>query len=517
MNTALALFKYLTPESFLAETAFFVLIAGLFKATAARRTALLSLAILGGLASIAWLVLNPDTVNIAHGMAVIDPLTRLGKIAIVALSLGACVYAAASAIEEHFAEYLALILFTAIGMMLLVSAEDLLMIFIGLEMTSIPLYLLAAYLKKSSASAEAALKYFLFGGVSAAFLLFGFSLIYGSTGSTSLQALALIPRATASDPVFLAGVAFALAGFGFKVAAVPFHLWAPDVYEGAPTPSAALIASASKVAGFLILAKFLTLGFVHATGSAVWNLWQPGWLPLVAVLAAASVAVGNLAALSQTNVKRILAYSAIAQSGYMLIGLLAVGQRRETAIASVLFYVIVYALTTLGAFGIVGIVEKRRGGAQLQHFDGLHRSSPGLALALGVFMISLAGIPPLAGFFGKFYLFAGALGSVTSASDGSLGLLWVLIVAIVFNAVSLYYYLIVLKHVFVAPVPDAPHAAEPQPRTAAGYLSGLLAVAVVVIGLYPPLLLEPIAGAVTATARAAAQTELRATLNPPQR
>jgi len=464
MNTAFQLFKYLTPESFLAETAFFVLIAGLFKSTASRRTMLLSLTLLGGLASIAWIALHPENIVICHGMAVIDPLTRFIKIAIVGLSLIACVYAAASNVREHLAEYLALILFSTIGMMLLVSAEDLLMIFIGLEMTSIPLYLLTGYLKRSAASAEAALKYFLFGSVAAA---------------------------------------LALAGFGFKVAAVPFHLWAPDVYEGAPTPSAALIASGSKVAGFLILAKFLTLGFATGTGSAVWDGLQPGWLPLLAVIAAASVVVGNLAALSQSNVKRILAYSAIAQSGYMLLGLLATGVNGLTA---VLFYVIVYALTTLGAFGVVGIVEQRRGGAQLHHFEGLHRSAPGLALCMGVFMISLAGIPPLAGFFGKFYLFTGALGSVSS-QNGNLGLLWILIVAVVFNAVSLYYYLIVLKHIFVVPSTEAATSA-PQPRSAAGFCIGLLAVAILVLGLYPPLLLSPLQRAIhgaTEAAKVAAQ------------
>lgn len=498
MNTAFQLFKYLTPESFLAETAFFVLIAGLFKATASRRTMLLSLTLLGGLASIAWIALHPENIVICHGMAVIDPLTRFIKIAIVGLSLIACVYAAASNVREHLAEYLALILFSTIGMMLLVSAEDLLMIFIGLEMTSLPLYLLTGYLKRSAASAEAALKYFLFGSVAAAFLLFGLSLIYGVTGSTSLQALARMPHETVTDPLFLTGVALALAGFGFKVAAVPFHLWAPDVYEGAPTPSAALIASGSKVAGFLILAKFLTLGFATGTGSAVWDGLQPGWLPLLAVIAAASVVVGNLAALSQSNVKRILAYSAIAQSGYMLLGLLATG---VNGLSAVLFYVIVYALTTLGAFGIVGIVEQRRGGAQLHHFEGLHRSAPGLALCMGVFMISLAGIPPLAGFFGKFYLFTGALGSVSS-QNGNLGLLWILIVAVVFNAVSLYYYLIVLKHIFVVPSTEAATAA-PQPRSAAGFCVGLLAVAILVLGLYPPLLLSPLQRAIHGATEAA--------------
>ena len=495
MNPALHLLKLLAPESILADTALLVLIAGLLKTTAKSRNLLLSLTLVGGLAAGVFLLFFPDNANFSHGMVVLDPLTRLVKLAILALSLITAVFAASSNVREHFAEYLALILFSTIGMMLLAGTEDLLMIFIALEMISIPLYILTGYLKKSSASAEAALKYFLVGGVSAAFLLFGLSLIYGVTGCTALQDLARVPRETLLDPLFLAGVIMAMAGFGFKVAAVPFHLWTPDVYEGAPTPSAALIASGSKVAGFLILAKLLLLGLPKAGGSAAWALLQPGWLPVLALLSAASIVVGNLAALSQSNVKRILAYSAIAQSGYMLLGLMATG---KNGLSSVLIYVIVYALTTLGAFGVCSLVEQRRGGSQLHHFEGLHQSAPGLALSLGIFMVSLAGIPPLAGFFGKFYLFAGALGSVSS-KDGSMGLLWLVIVALLFNAVSLYYYLIVLKHVFV--VPAATEPAPQSPRSAASSFVGLLAVAVFALGIYPDLLLAPIHSAVTAVTR----------------
>lgn len=501
MNPALSLFNLLTPESILAETALVILIAGLIPSTASKRGMILSLTLLGGLLSGAWIILHPANVNLFHGMVVFDPLTRFAKLAILGLSLIATVFAAGSDVRDHFAEYLALILFSTIGMMLLVGTEDLLMIFIALEMTSIPLYLLAGYLKRSSASAEAALKYFLVGGVSAAFLLFGLSLIYGVTGVTSLQELAKISRTVGSDPLFLAGVVMALAGFGFKVAAVPFHLWAPDVYEGAPTSSAALIASGSKVAGFLILAKFLTFGLAKASGSAAWEGMQPGWLPLLAILAGISVIVGNLAALSQRNVKRILAYSAVAQSGYMLLGLTAAG---NTGIASVLFYVIVYALTTLGAFGVVSIVEQRRGGSQLHHFEGLHKTSPGLALAMGVFMISLAGIPPLAGFFGKFYLFSGALSSVHSAHEGTFGLLWLILIAVVFNAVSLYYYLIVLKHVFVVPTDEASVPVASHAGVSA--FVGLLALAVLGLGLYPAALLTPIQNAVAAVSQNAAAT-----------
>ncbi len=486
------LLHLLSAESILAETALVVLIAGLIPATAKLRGMILSLTLFGGLCSGAWILTHPENLNLFAGMVVVDPLTRLAKLAILALSLISAIFAFGSQLKEHFAEYLALILFSTIGMMLLVGTEDLLMIFIGLEMTSIPLYLLTGYLKKSNASAEAALKYFMVGGVSSAFLLFGISLIYGVTGATSLRALAAIPRGTLGvDPLLLAGVVMALAGFGFKVAAVPFHLWAPDVYQGAPTSSAALIASGSKVAGFAILAKFLILGLAKASGSAAWTYMQAGWLPLLAFIAAASVIIGNLAALSQRNVKRILAYSAIAQSGYMLLGLTAAN---EAGIASVLFYVIVYAITTLGAFGVVSIVEQRRGGSNLDHFDGLHKTSPGLALAMGIFMISLAGIPPLAGFFGKFYLFSGALGSVASPYDGSLGLLWVVLIAILLNAVSLYYYVIVLKHVFVTPADDVPAPAECHCGTSA--FVALLALAVLGLGLYPNALLTPIQNAI---------------------
>jgi len=498
MSTAFLLFKHLMPEIILLVTALIVLSVGLVRTN--RRNALLGLTLLGGIASIVWIFFHPENANIAQGMAVIDPLTRFVKMIIVGLSLVACIYTASSNIREHFAEYLALILFSTIGMMLLVSAEDLLMIFIGLEMTSIPLYILTGYLKRSNASAEAALKYFLYGGVASAFLLFGLSFIYGATGVTSLQNLSKMVVIETFDPLLLTGLAFALAGFGFKVAAVPFHLWAPDVYEGAPTPTAALIATGSKVAGFLILAKFLTTGLARAAGSAAWGAFQAGWLPLLAVVAVVSIIAGNLAALAQHNVKRILAYSAIAQAGYMLLGLMATG---ANGLAAVLFYAIIYAVTTLGAFGVVAIVEQRRGGSHLHHFDGLHKNAPGLAFAMGVFMISLAGIPPLAGFIGKFYLFAVVLDFGSSTETGALGHLWLVIIAVIFNAVSLYYYMIVLKHIYIAPEQDD----KPWTRSAAGYCVGILATAVIVIGIYPSTLVKPafsaVNGAIIAAEKAA--------------
>ena len=206
------------------------------------------------------------------------------------------------------------------------------------------------------------------------------------------------------DPLLLVAIVTTVIGFGFKVAAVPFHLWAPDAYEGAPTPSAAFIASGSKVASFYILAKILTLGFAGAEGSAVWHGYASGWTPVIAVVAV----LGNLTAIVQSSVKRLLAYSAIAHAGYMLLGVLA---NTPSSHSALLFYVITYALTVLGAFGVVTVVEEATGGDALANFAGLSRRAPGLSLCLLVFLLSLAGIPPLAGFIGKFFVFSAAAGA----------------------------------------------------------------------------------------------------------
>lgn len=475
--------KLLAPEAILVATAFIVLGLGLSASVDRLRPTLTRLSLLGGLAAASVLFIYPENACILNGMVVLDPIGRIFKLAILVLALITVIFSAASPVRRHFAEYLALILFATVGMMLLAGTEELLMIFIALELTSISLYALTAYLKESSASAEAGLKYFLIGGVSAAFLLFGLSLVYGVAGTTNLRLLMHLAPAKAGDPLMLAGIVLTLVGFGFKVAAVPFHLWAPDVYEGAPTPTAALIASGSKVAGFFILAKMLALGFGASVGMAAWSQFRPGWLPILAIMAALSIVLGNLAALVQSNVKRLLAYSAIAHSGYMLLGLTAANPAGFTA---VLFYVIVYALTSIGAFGVVEVVERRRGGSDLQDFDGLYKTSPGLALCLLVFLISLAGIPPLAGFFGKFYMFAETLSA--SGSGSNPGMLWLVVLAIAMNAVSLYYYLIVLKHAFVAKPVDE----EPCKAASCTPVIVVLALAILLLGLFPDALLVPI-------------------------
>ena len=234
----------------------------------------------------------------------------------------------------------------------------------------------------------------------------------------------------------------------------------------------------------------LALGFGASVGMAAWSQFRPGWLPLLAIMAALSIVLGNLAALVQSNVKRLLAYSAIAHSGYMLLGLTS---SSEAGCTAVLFYVIVYALTTVGAFGVVEVVERRRGGSDLQDFDGLHKTAPVLSLCLLVFLISLAGIPPLAGFFGKFYMFAETLAA--SGKGSNPGMLWLVVLAIAMNAVSLYYYLIVLKHVFVTPPAGGE---EPCKSAACVPLVVVLALAILLLGIFPNALLEPLRASVTA-------------------
>jgi NADH-quinone oxidoreductase subunit N len=453
-------------------------------------------AALGCLVATVWLLMiNPpihpvgeyvSALPLLKGMFVDDPLVRLVKVALLGLTILTIVLSMESKFTQHVGEYLALILLAAVGMMFLVSSEDLLMIFISLELTSLSLYILTAFNKQNVKSAEAALKYFLFGGMSAAFTLFGLSWVYGLAGSTGLHEIAAKLDQPVLDPLLLGAIVMTVIGFGFKIAAVPFHLWAPDAYQGAPTPSAAFIASGSKVASFFIFAKVMMLGFAHAGGSGAWRNYAPGWLPVLAALAAFSMLLGNLTAITQSNVKRLLAYSAIAHGGYALLGILANGPQ---GITSLVYYVVTYGLTVLGAFGVVGLVEERAGDARLSDFAGLGRREPLLAACMMIFMLSLAGIPPLAGFFGKFYLFTAAVGG---AKD--MGMLWLVIFAIAMSAVSLYYYLQVLKQIYVVQVPM--EKSTWVTPLSSKIVVAVIALAVVLLGCAPDLIVGRLLAAI---------------------
>jgi NADH-quinone oxidoreductase subunit N len=374
-------------------------------------------------------------------------------------------------------------------MLLMVGTENLLMIFVALELTSLSLYVLAAFNRRNRRSAEAALKYFLYGAMAAAVLLFGFSLVYGLTGSIYLKEIAVKLRGMGLDPLLLLALLMVMAGFAFKVAAAPFHLWAPDAYQGAPTPSAAFIASGSKVAGFYLLAKVFMLGFGEAVGDGGWRAFQAGWAPLVATLAAVSMILGNLAAIVQKNVKRLLAYSAIAHAGYALIGVAA---NTPQGLTATVYYVGTYGLATLGAFAVLSYVEDESGDATFSNLVGLGRRAPVLSVCMLVFILSLAGIPPLARFFGKFYVFAAAV----NAQPDTQGLLWVVILANATSAVALYYYLQVLKKIYVTePAGEMPQAAVGRVFQTATVLA---AVGVLLLGCAPNLLVGPLAAAMAA-------------------
>src|SRR5438876_8455862 len=350
---------------------------------------------------------------------------------------------------------------------------------------------MSAFDKTDLRSAEAGLKYLLFGSTSSAFTLFGISLIYGMTGTTSLPAISqkLASAFPTSSGLLAVGIIMTLVGFAFKIAAAPFHLWAPDAYQGAPVPSAGFIASASKVASFVVLGKIVLVGFAPVRGSAAWHAMLAGWSPVLAVLAALSILVGNLVALAQSNVRRLLAYSAVAHGGYTLIGIVA-GDREGFSAA--LFYASVYAVTLVGAFGVVAMVRRETGGDDFSNFRGLACRSPLLAACMSVFMLSLAGIPPLAGFFGKFYLF-----SVALRAGGNHGLLWLVVVALLGSFISLYYYLIVLKAIFVdEPVLPAAGGVDVVPSAVLSRtVVAVLAATVLFLGVAPEIL----AGRILAT------------------
>ena len=444
---------------------------------------------LGVVIAIAAVLMLPRNSILFSGMLVITPLTSLFKIICLGLAFFTVCLARSEKSLRHPGEYLALILLATVGLMLLVGSEELLTIFIGLELLGLTLYVMAAFDRTDRHSAEAGLKYFLFGSTSSAFTLFGISLIYGMSRSTSLAAIANNLEAAPVQPLLATGIIMTLIGFAFKIAAAPFHLWAPDAYQGAPIPSAAFIASGSKVASFVVLGKIVLVGFGPVHGNAGWHAMVAGWSALLAVLASLSIVIGNLVALAQTNVRRLLAYSAVAHAGYTLLGLVA-GSR--DGFSATLFYATVYAITLVGAFGVVGVVRSQTGGDDLKNFSGLVERAPLLAGCMAVFMLSLAGIPPLAGFFGKFFLF-----SATLRAGGNYGLLWLVALALFGSFVSLYYYLIVLKAIFVEEpaLATASSADRSPPDLLQRITVTVLAAAILFLGLLPDTLVARILAA----------------------
>lgn len=481
----LDLLRLATPEAIVVVSALVILVIGL---AAHRSNAICAfIAALGIAFAMVAVVLLPQSADPFGSTLVISPLNSLCQIICLGLAFFAILLTHSDHWLHHRGEYLAIILFATVGLLVLVSSEELLTIFIGLELLGLSLYILTAFNKGDRLSAEAGLKFFLFGSTASAFTLFGISLIYGLTGTTALAAIAPKLNPAAASPLLAAGIVMTLIGFAFKIAAAPFHLWAPDAYQAAPIPSAAFIASGSKVASFVVLGKIVLIAFAPARGSADWHAMIAGWSPLLASLAALSILLGNFAALAQSNVRRLLAYSAVAHAGYTLLGLVAGGREGFSA---TFFYTSVYAVTLLGAFGVCAAVRHETGGDDVANFGGLRGRSPLLASCMTVFMLSLAGLPPLAGFFGKFYLFSAAF-----RAGANHGLLWLVVLALFGSLISLYYYLIVLRAVFSEQPSSSPGLA-PKLAPSSDFLRSVtlvvLAAIVLLFGLAPDTLLTRI-------------------------
>jgi NADH-quinone oxidoreductase subunit N len=486
----LELLKLASPEIVVVVTTLAVLAIGL---ASTRTSGICSFVAALGLAlAIGAVLMLPRNATLFHGMLVISPLNSLFKIICVALAFSTILLAHSKDSLRNHGEYVAIILLATIGLMLLVGSEELLMIFIGLELTGLSLYVMVAFDKTDVRSAEAGLKYFLFGSTASAFTLFGISFIYGMSGTTGLAVIGQKLATQSIQPLLFVGIVMTLVGFAFKIAAAPFHLWAPDAYQGAPVPSAAFIASGSKAASFVVLGKIVLVGFGPMHGSAAWHAMIAGWAPVLAILSGLSVVIGNLVALAQSNVRRLLAYSAVAHAGYTLLGLVAGG---PDGFSATLFYTTVYAFTLVGAFGVVALVRRETGDDDLQNFAGLWSRSPLLAGCMSIFMLSLAGLPPLAGFFGKFYLF-----SVTLRAGANHGLLWLVALALFGSLVSLYYYLIVLKVIFTDQSDDAATSIAPSLGGDIELLQRItlsaLAIVVLLLGIMPGILLTRISASV---------------------
>ncbi|MDO8674141.1 MAG: NADH-quinone oxidoreductase subunit N [Dehalococcoidia bacterium] len=363
-------------------------------------------------------------------------------------------------------EYYALILFSAAGMMLMASTRELISIYVALELTSISLYVLAAFLRDGK-STEAGLKYLLLGALSSAVLLYGMALLFGLTETTDLGKISdmIISLHGNNQPALILATVLLAAGFGFKIAMVPFQMWAPDVYEGAPTPITAFLSVGSKAAGFAVILRVFNIGF----GSAYFFDWQM----IFAVLSVLTMTFGNVVALVQSNIKRLLAYSSIAQAGYVLIGIVAASNSSRFAVSGVVFFLLGYALTNLGAFIAIIAISEKTGSDEIADFSGMAKRAPGLAMALAFCLISLTGIPPTVGFIGKFYLFSSAIEA---------GWIWLVVIGLVNSAISAYYYVKVVKVMYLGA-----SASEEKIKLSAPILTalGIAILGVFVAGIYP--------------------------------
>lgn len=475
----------LLPEIIVAAVLSLVLLADLFLDDD-RKPVLMPmtmLGILGALGATLFLASGDDRATLG-GMFVVDDFALLFKVIFLLASLFVVgiSYDYLKDDEIHTGEFHFLLLSSLLGMLAIASSRDLLAIFVALELVTLPSFVLAGIRKSDLKGNEAALKFFLFGVLSAAVMLFGMSLIYGLTGHTNLQEIDLVIRQGfgVGREVALLSVFFVVVGFGFKVSAFPFQWWVPDTYEGSPVPVAAFLSVASKTAGFVGLMQVLFIGFIGLAEV---------WAPMLAVVAALTMTFGNLVALQQRHIVRLLAYSSIGQAGYILLPLGLIGattpQINQDAFTAAIVYLLIYAFMETGAFAVAVAYGKRGGGYQVTDYAGLFQRSPGVTLAMTAFLFSLAGVPPFAGWAAKFFVFRVAINAEV---------LWLAAVMAVNTVIALFYYAAVAKQMFSEPTAAT---GEFRPPVLARTVIAIAAVVVLIIGVLPDLFGQLASGAAT--------------------
>lgn len=485
-STYIYIWQNFSPEIILVAVALLTLIIDLFLPRANNRLGLMIFTAVGSLAAAAaavqqWVMASditnllgqaPDRISLfsnpklaAEWLFANDGFACFFKILFCFAAFLVLVLSTRFPVEKFRGEFAALLLFAATGLMVMVNSRDLVVLFLGLETASLCMYAMAAWQKHDARSAEAGTKYLLLGSLASACFIYGVSLLFLKFGTTHLSTLMELPKR--EQPLVLISLLLMLVGFGFKVAAAPFHLWAPDVYQGAPIPLVAFLSTASKAAGFGVLIRVLFC----------FQGLSDQWLILIWLMSAMSMLLGNLIAIHQNNVKRLLAYSGIAQAGYLLIGVTAIGlstANSQNALTAIIFYLFLYTVTNIGAFAITGIVAQSTGSEMMSAFAGLRWRAPLLAFSMIILLLSLGGIPLLAGFVGKWFLFLSGVQQEQYV---------LVLIGTVMSVVSIYYYLLIVKQMYIIP------AEEGAPPIRIGFPAGiglLLIVALtIIIGVYP--------------------------------
>lgn len=461
--------KYFIPELVLLGGAFAALTLDFFTK---RKKLVGELALLVIVLSLCLTKIPADPLPLFSGLFYLDAFTHFYRcLALIAVGITLLLALGYSPIQKRYAgEFYGLFLFMAFALILVAAANNLLMIFLSIEFVSLLSYLLVGFLKNDPKSKEAAIKYLLFGSVCSGVMLYGMSLLYGAAGSLELQVIGNALLHAPFKPLVIAAVLFFFTGLGFKISMAPFHMWAPDVYEGAPTPVTAFLTVAPKAAGFAVLTRVLATTF--------WN-FEGIWSPVLVVLSILTMTVGNITAVSQSNVKRFLAYSSIAQAGYILMGLAVFSYLGRNAI---LIYLLAYLLTNLGAFTVVMIVGEKTGSDSLDAYAGLSQRSPASAAMLTVFLLSLAGLPPFAGFIGKYYVFAAAIEEK---------FIVLTIIAAINSVIAAYYYFRIIRLMYLTPAAGPAFSAPSKTLTVALWL---LFLSVLAIGVFPGFFITRIVG-----------------------